>query len=153
PIRTSSDHSSVVNSPTLNADSHVLRRLLLPRHPPCALQNLRQHKDTLRYKNCLQDARVHYAVLKKQPHTPTTNTTVSHGGEDQPHTPKKRGSRAATQPNSEPQPRTHDSTSVPSRVRPSQPIAVRADHSPMFRPCTTAHTTLSENDGHPDRGS
>ena len=41
--------------------------------------------------NCLQDARVHYAVLKKQPHTPTTNTTVSHGGEDQPHTPKNGG--------------------------------------------------------------
>src|SRR5699024_9931951 len=99
PIRTSADHSSPVNSPRLNAAAHALRRPLHPRHAPRDLKNLRQHKDTLRYNNCLQDASVHYAVLKKPPHTPTTNTTVSHGGEDQPHTPKKRGPRAASQPN------------------------------------------------------
>ena len=37
PIRTSSDHSSVDNSPRPIAVSHVLHRLLMPRHPPCAL--------------------------------------------------------------------------------------------------------------------
>jgi hypothetical protein len=40
PIRTSSDHSSVDNSPRHNAASHVLHRPLVPRHPPCALHNL-----------------------------------------------------------------------------------------------------------------
>ena len=40
PIRTSWDQSSVINSPRLIADSHVLLRLLMPRHPPCALKNL-----------------------------------------------------------------------------------------------------------------
>ena len=40
PIRTSSDHSSVANSPRLIAGSYVLHRLLVPRHPPCALTNL-----------------------------------------------------------------------------------------------------------------
>lgn len=40
PIRTSSDHRSVINSPRLIADSYVLLRLLMPRHPPCALKNL-----------------------------------------------------------------------------------------------------------------
>ena len=40
PIRTSWDQSSVINSPRLFADSHVLLRLLMPRHPPCALKNL-----------------------------------------------------------------------------------------------------------------
>lgn len=40
PIRTSSDHSSVDNSPRHIAASHVLHRLLVPRHPPCALSNL-----------------------------------------------------------------------------------------------------------------
>ena len=40
PIRTSSDHSSVGSSPRLIAASHVLHRLLVPRHPPCALTNL-----------------------------------------------------------------------------------------------------------------
>ena len=40
PIRTSWDHGPVIDSPRLFADSHVLLRLLMPRHPPCALKNL-----------------------------------------------------------------------------------------------------------------
>jgi hypothetical protein len=40
PIRTSPYHSSVVNFPGLIADSYVLHRLLMPRHPPCALSSL-----------------------------------------------------------------------------------------------------------------
>src|SRR5918997_6277028 len=39
-IRTSSDHSSVDSSPRPIAASHVLHRLLMPRHPPCALTHL-----------------------------------------------------------------------------------------------------------------
>src|SRR3712207_7829834 len=34
------DHSSVDSSPRPIAASHVLHRLLVPRHPPCALSNL-----------------------------------------------------------------------------------------------------------------
>src|SRR6476646_7973498 len=60
PIRKSSDHSLVIDSPRLIADSYVLLRFLVPRHPPCALKNL-SHKD----------ARVHCEVLKTQP-APTT---------------------------------------------------------------------------------
>lgn len=44
PIRTSWDQRSVINSPRLIADSYVLLRLLMPRHPPCALKNLTTHK-------------------------------------------------------------------------------------------------------------
>jgi hypothetical protein len=55
PIRASSDHSLVIDSPRLIADSYALHRFLVPRHPPCALKNL-SHKD----------ARVHCAVLKKR---------------------------------------------------------------------------------------
>src|SRR3954465_2960192 len=40
PIRTSSDQRSVDSSPRLIAASYVLHRLLVPRHPPCALTNL-----------------------------------------------------------------------------------------------------------------
>ena len=40
PIRTSPDHSVLARSPRLFAGSYVLRRLLLPRHPPCALSSL-----------------------------------------------------------------------------------------------------------------
>src|SRR6476619_8666315 len=40
PSRKSLDHSSVTSSPRLIAGSYVLHRLLVPRHPPCALNNL-----------------------------------------------------------------------------------------------------------------
>ena len=53
PIRKSSDHSLVIDSPRLIADSYVLHRFLVPRHPPFALKNLATYKD----------ARVHCVVL------------------------------------------------------------------------------------------
>ena len=40
PIRKSPDLSLFSGSPRLIAASHVLRRLLTPRHPPCALSSL-----------------------------------------------------------------------------------------------------------------
>ena len=40
PIRTFPDRSLVGGSPRLIAASHVLHRLRLPRHPPCALRSL-----------------------------------------------------------------------------------------------------------------
>src|ERR1700712_153952 len=44
PIRKSSDQSLVDSSPRLIAASYVLHRLLVPRHPPCALNNLATQK-------------------------------------------------------------------------------------------------------------
>ena len=69
PIRKSLDHSLVIDSPRLIADSYVLLRFLVPRHPPCALKNLATYKD----------ARVHCVVLKVRavPHrrvAPTRHT-------------------------------------------------------------------------------
>jgi hypothetical protein len=43
PIRTPSDQRSVGSSPRHIAASHVLHRLLVPRHPPCALNILTTH--------------------------------------------------------------------------------------------------------------
>ena len=40
PIRTSPDQRLLSGSPKLIAASHVLHRLLAPRHPPCALSSL-----------------------------------------------------------------------------------------------------------------
>ena len=40
PIRKPPDHSSAASSPGHIAGSGVLHRLLMPRHPPCALKNL-----------------------------------------------------------------------------------------------------------------
>src|SRR5215210_1971146 len=83
-MRKSSDQRSVDSSPRLIAASYVLHRLLVPRHPPCALNNLatQKHrttsarKDTRRaglHKPCItesEDARVHCAVLNVRPDTP-----------------------------------------------------------------------------------
>ena len=72
PIRKSSDHSLVIDSPRLIADSYVLLRFLVPRHPPFALKNLATYKD----------ARVHCVVLniravphrtRRLPHPPTNS--------------------------------------------------------------------------------
>lgn len=40
PIRIPPDQSSIISSPRLFADLHVLRRLSSPRHPPDALISL-----------------------------------------------------------------------------------------------------------------
>src|SRR5580698_3522996 len=82
PIRKPPDHSLAAGSPGLIAGSSVLHRLLVPRHPPCALKNLAQQKtlqdaeepptppkrQSPKGKRELQvlDARVHCAVLKKR---------------------------------------------------------------------------------------
>ena len=39
-IQESRDHHLFVSSPELFADFHAFHRLLMPRHPPCALRNL-----------------------------------------------------------------------------------------------------------------
>src|ERR671917_2270773 len=83
PIRKSSDQRSVDSSPRLIAASYVLHRLLVPRHPPCALNNLatQKHRTTCARKDtccaglqelCVtesEDARVHCAVLNVRPDT------------------------------------------------------------------------------------
>src|ERR1700754_2256969 len=66
PIRTSSDPRSVDSSPRHNAASHVLHRLPVPRHPPCALKHL-QHK-TKSYKN--------FEIAHQTPKSPRMKTCV-----------------------------------------------------------------------------
>jgi hypothetical protein len=66
PIRKSSDQCLVADFPRLIAGSNVLLRLLVPRHPPCALINL---ATTI-------DARVHCAVLKIRA-VPVRSTSAS----------------------------------------------------------------------------
>ena len=61
PIRKSSDPRPVIGSPRLIADSHVLHRLLVPRHPPCALNNLQTIKEK---------------ITENSPHTHTQNRQV-----------------------------------------------------------------------------
>ena len=62
PIRTSSDPRSVDSSPRHNAASHVLHRLPVPRHPPCALKHL-QHKT----KKFSEESEIAYQTQKTPP--------------------------------------------------------------------------------------
>ena len=96
--------TSVADSPRHIAGSHVLHRLLMPRHPPCALKNLatKMLASTMQFSNNKQTTSPHPppppepgpqqhstspsrydrrpALQRKQPPTPTT---------EQPHTPAR----------------------------------------------------------------
>ena len=99
PIRTSSDPRSVDSSPRHIAASHVLHRLPMPRHPPCALTHLHTQKPRTKNCNtnkpptqrraCLLDARNHYPQIKD--HTPPPSGATTRG-------------RVASGPNSVPNP-------------------------------------------------
>src|SRR4029078_1441241 len=78
-MRTPSDHSSVDNSPRTIAASHVLHRLLMPRHPTCALQPL-THKTT----NPDTKKRCSHRLCNTQ-HTTTPRTPHNHHHTHQPH--------------------------------------------------------------------
>ena len=68
PIRTPWDHSSVDSSPRPIAASHVLHRLLVPRHPPFALSNLttKMLASTVQFST------------NNHPHPPTTTRQPPH---------------------------------------------------------------------------
>jgi hypothetical protein len=72
PIRTSPDHSSVANSPGLIAGSYVLHRLLMPRHPPCALHSLSHKHSTKTTK---------IKLTRKTTKTRQSNNPAHHKGE------------------------------------------------------------------------
>lgn len=67
PIRTPSDHSSIISSPRLIADFYVLLRLQMPRHPPFALKNLTTKSHTPPTRK--QTMRNH-TVLSRYPNQP-----------------------------------------------------------------------------------
>src|SRR3954453_736663 len=85
PIRKSPDQSLFSSSPRLIAASHVLHRLLMPRHPPCALNNLTNTTTTTtldknqpehpKRRPSRKDARVHCAVLNQQTATTPNGPT------------------------------------------------------------------------------
>src|SRR6187549_1213608 len=71
PIRKSTDHSLVIDYPRLIADSYVLLRFLVPRHPPCALKNLNTTK--------MLASTVKFSTYNRHP-TPTRANSSSIGG-------------------------------------------------------------------------
>ena len=81
PIRTPPDQRSVANSPGLIAGSNVLLRLLMPRHPPCALHSLsltntQQKQQTNNHTHASHThAIIELVCATKTTHTPTPQPT------------------------------------------------------------------------------
>ena len=89
PIRTPSDQRSVDSSPRTIAASHVLHRLLMPRHPPCALDNLTNtHIKKSRHK-CAQKQKMLASTVQFS--TTTRTEAAPHPtGEAGPDRPRKK---------------------------------------------------------------
>jgi hypothetical protein len=78
PIRTSSDPRSVDSSPRHIAASHVLHRLPVPRHPPCALKHLHTKQFTSilgRIRNHIQQTKTHKPLSVRCSQPLSTNQT------------------------------------------------------------------------------
>ena len=125
PIRTSSNHSSVASSSRLIAGSYVLHRLLVPRHPPCALTNLTT--DT-------KDARVHCAVLKQRAETTPHPAPTHH----RPHHTHRRGRRPTVHRRGGPR-------ETSPRPFPQDPTACQTTHH--------QHRRSTPHPRHPTRGT
>ena len=118
PIRTPWDHSSVDSSPRPIAASHVLHRLLVPRHPPSALDNLttKMLASTMQFSTNNQPAN----------HQPHTNNHHNGPGMRSPVTP---GTQTTTTPPS----------NTPTQVVPSGPNRVPHHQTPAAPTPTPPH--------------
>ena len=76
PIRTSSDQRSIDNSPRLNAAFHVLHRLSMPRHPPCALNNEHTNHHTQNHAGGHTSELDKKLIKEKRNHTNTHKQTT-----------------------------------------------------------------------------
>ena len=90
PIRTSSDQHPVIDSPRLIADSHVLHRLLVPRHPPCALHNLATQMITTNTQQENHTRHHQQPASKDQPLTTSGNQLIAKLDLTPQHTPPRR---------------------------------------------------------------
>jgi hypothetical protein len=151
PIRTPSDQRSVDSSPRTIAASHVLHRLLMPRHPPCALHNLTnthikksRHKQH-RNKRCSRP--LYNSQRPHEPPGPTPPQDTTQRSPPKTTTPTNRV--VPSGPNSAPTPVLPLSLEPPTRdtqntrLRPPQPVAsgkllrkeVIQPHLPVRLPC------------------
>jgi hypothetical protein len=131
PIRTPWDHSSVDSSPRPIAASHVLHRLLMPRHPPSALDNLttKMLASTVQFSN---------QQPTHNPTPPTSPTRKQDQQHDLAHTPAVWEARPyLATPASEPAP-AHTRANPPQSLRKTTPAAT-ATAGCSFRTQQGAH--------------
>ena len=154
PIRTSSDPRSVDSSPRHIAASHVLHRLSVPRHPPCALKHL-QHKKPKIFEltnseiahqttkhtpakphktgshqsmpTCCLDARNHYPQIKH--HTPPPKRGDNQVLSPVSHTGRRDSGPVASKPNS-----VSDDFLAPVFPLPAQRLLLHRSEHPLQVP-------------------
>jgi hypothetical protein len=151
PIRTSPDQRLVGDSPRLNAASHVLHRLLMPRHPPCALKNLatKMLASTMQFTN-----------NKQKPAHPAPRHPNRDHAQRRHHNPNRYDRRPAPSKKSEPpnlEPENPLTFIPPTRVnssgRPSRSPSVRGGkqgHHPQAVAPKTARFLRTQQCAQPD---
>ena len=141
PIRKSSDHSSVDSSPRLIAASYVLHRLLVPRHPPCALKNLATK---------MLASTVQFSNNNRNPHpTAPANTGKPAGPETSEGPRKKQTTRERTFRPTPPCPSSQDPTaylrlSTHHQPVPTHPNKGMGHHKPQR--INSGHVVLDTRD-------
>ena len=131
PIRESTDHRLFSAYPWLIAAVHALHRLLVPRHPPCALKNLatKMLASTVQFSN---NNRNHPSTI---PPTPNTRKPTHMGTQ-----PADAETRMARERNKQ----KEASSAPPARpLRTQQRTYSPPTPSPPF-PTPTTHTRRSE---------
>ena len=143
PIRTPPDQRSVDSSPGPIAASHVLHRLLVPRHPPCALNNLHTHTQAPTHRRPRLEQRSassrHYNrnQTHRDPKTPMIQKSTLKTAH--PPTPRKRQARLRRSRCSHPlsssqTPRGHpDTQRPPPNPHTQAPSPARNPHAPETR--------------------
>ena len=163
PIRTSSDPRSVGSSPRHIAASHVLHRLSVPRHPPCALKHL-QHK-TKKMSHHPHTPRKAHASIRKicityQTHTPTRGMYLdarNHYPQIKHHTPPpKQGNNKNPEPpkksgSARPAP-TPPTRNRPAGLLSQSPIVCLAARPPQHPVEKSAQVCLSRTRPPPTTG-
>ena len=96
PIRTPSDQRFVDNSPRLNAVSHVLHRLSMPRHPPCALEQQTHTRKTQHTNKTHTNKKTRCSRPLYSSHTPHPPPTNQHKTVSKQMTGHKKGSTTPT---------------------------------------------------------
>jgi hypothetical protein len=130
------DHSSVTSSPRLIAGSYVLHRLLVPRHPPCALTNLttKMLASTVQFSSYERPPPTTGAYPPPPHHTMVHSTTTQEAAGGSPQDGAK-----GTQPKPDPSgPNSVPNANPPhpARSHPTPPPQEREPHRDNETSCT-----------------
>ena len=142
PIRTPPDQRSVANSPGLIAGSHVLHRLLMPRHPPCALHSLSQQRHN-------HTPRKHEAHDHHAPHKPRKTTTGPPTITGKPANSATRHPPRNEEQQATPKIRTHSNCSHNTHTTRHDPPPKKGEPHPSMRVLKMLASTMQISNNNP----